>query len=148
MSGPVGAHSGGLNCWGFDIRVNHDLAVAIKTEAKARGYETPSAFIRAGIEHALDVARSTRLPAQEERLVATIEQVRRELFRVGRAQQALLRFVDTLAKAARRHLCIPGWRSASPIWPPVWRLFAGMRKTFAAACMQKVIEAVYVERKA
>lgn len=41
----------------------------------------------------------------EERLVATIDQVRRELFRVRRAQQALFAFVDSLAKVLLT--CIP-----------------------------------------
>jgi hypothetical protein len=41
----------------------------------------------------------------EERLVATIDQVRRELYRVRRAQQALFAFVDSLAKVLLT--CIP-----------------------------------------
>ncbi len=41
----------------------------------------------------------------EERLAATIEQMRRELFRLGRGQQALFAYVDSLAKILLT--CIP-----------------------------------------
>jgi hypothetical protein len=92
-------------CDKFDVRVSHDLGVAIKKEAKARGYATPSAFIRAGIEHELAGRDAEALTGAEERLVATIDQVRREVFRVGRAQQALFAFVDSLAKVLLT--CIP-----------------------------------------
>ena len=34
----------------------------------------------------------------EERLAASMEQMRREIFRLGRAQQALFAFMDSLAK--------------------------------------------------
>ena len=92
-------------CDKFDVRVSRDLGTAIKKEANARGYATPSAFIRAGIEHELGGRDVDALTGAEERLVATIEQVRRELFRVGRAQQALFAFVDSLAKVLLT--CIP-----------------------------------------
>jgi hypothetical protein len=92
-------------CDKFDVRVSRVLGVAIKKEAKARGYTTASAFIRAGIEHELGNHESEALTGAEERLVATIDQVRRELFRVGRAQQALFAFLDCLAKVLLT--CIP-----------------------------------------
>lgn len=92
-------------CDKFDVRVSRDLGVAIKKEAMARGYATSSAFIRAGIEHELGGREADALSGTEERLVATIDQVRRELFRVGRAQQALFAFVDSLAKVLLT--CIP-----------------------------------------
>jgi hypothetical protein len=92
-------------CDKFDVRVSRDLGVAIKKETKARGYTTASAFIRAGIEHELGSRDADVLTGAEERLVATIDQVRRELFRVGRAQQALFAFVDSLAKVLLT--CIP-----------------------------------------
>ena len=41
----------------------------------------------------------------EERLAASMEQMRREIFRVGRAQQALFAFVDSLAKILLT--CVP-----------------------------------------
>ena len=50
-------------------------------------------------------AGGDNLIGAEERLAATIEQVRRELFRLGRAQQALFAYVDSLAKVLLT--CIP-----------------------------------------
>lgn len=41
----------------------------------------------------------------EERLAASMEQMRREIFRLGRAQQALFAFVDSLAKVLLT--CVP-----------------------------------------
>jgi hypothetical protein len=89
----------------FDVRVTGELGLAIKKEAKARGYASPSAFIRAGVEHEIAGHDSEAITGTEERLVATIDQVRRELFRVGRAQQALFAYVDSLAKILLT--CIP-----------------------------------------
>ena len=90
----------------FDVRVSSDLEAAIREKSKSLGYATPSAFIRAAIEHELngrDIGEA--LTGAEERLVATIEQVRRELFRIGRAQQALFAYVDSLAKVILT--CVP-----------------------------------------
>jgi hypothetical protein len=44
--------------------------------------------------------------ASEERLAASMEQIRCEVFRLGRAQQALFAFVDSLAKVLLT--CVPG----------------------------------------
>jgi hypothetical protein len=41
----------------------------------------------------------------EERFAASMEQMRREIFRVGRTQQALFAFVDSLAKILLT--CVP-----------------------------------------
>jgi hypothetical protein len=49
--------------------------------------------------------RSEELVGAEERLAASTEQVRREVFRLGRAQQALFAFVDSLAKVLLT--CVP-----------------------------------------
>ena len=51
------------------------------------------------------VGRSEELVGAEERLAASIEQVRREVFRLGRTQQALFAFVDSLAKVLLT--CVP-----------------------------------------
>jgi hypothetical protein len=89
----------------FDVRVTADLGLAIRKEAKARGYASPSAFIRTGMEHEIAGRDTEMLSGTEERLVATIEQVRGELFRLGRAQQALFAYLDSLAKVLLT--CIP-----------------------------------------
>jgi hypothetical protein len=59
--------------------------------------------VRAAVER--ELADRDVLIGVEERLVATIDQVQRELFRVGRAQQALFAFLDSLAKVLLT--CIP-----------------------------------------
>jgi hypothetical protein len=50
-------------------------------------------------------ARGDEIAGAEERLAASIEQVRREIFRLGRAQQALFAYVDSLAKVVLT--CVP-----------------------------------------
>ena len=47
----------------------------------------------------------TRLIGAEERLAASMGQMRREIFRLGRAEQALFAFVDSLAKVLLT--CVP-----------------------------------------
>ena len=49
--------------------------------------------------------RQEGLTGAEERLAASVEQVRKEVFRLGRAQQALFAYLDTLAKALLT--CVP-----------------------------------------
>jgi hypothetical protein len=49
--------------------------------------------------------RSEELVGAEERLVASIERIRQEVFRLGRAQQALFAFLDSLAKVVLT--CVP-----------------------------------------
>ena len=89
----------------FDVRVTEQLDREIRQQAKARGYASPSGFVRAAVEHEIDGRQSDNLTGTEERLGATIEQVRRELFRLARAQQALFAYVDSLAKVLLT--CIP-----------------------------------------
>ncbi len=72
--------------------------------AKLRGYSSPSAFLRAAIKKELG-EREDGMIGTEERLAASVEQVRREVFRLGRAQQALFAFVDSLAKVILT--CVP-----------------------------------------
>jgi hypothetical protein len=61
--------------------------------AKQKGYANPSAFLRVAIGHELSGREDTMIGA-EERLAASMEQMRREIFRLARAQQALFAFVD------------------------------------------------------
>jgi len=49
------------------------------------------------IDHELS-GREDKMIGAEERLAASMEQMKREIFRLGRAQQALFAFVDGLAK--------------------------------------------------
>ena len=87
----------------LNFRLNNDLDETLRREAKARGYASPSSFVRASIEHELGGADN--LSGAEERLGATIEQARREIARLARAQQALFALVDSLSKVLLT--CIP-----------------------------------------
>jgi hypothetical protein len=72
--------------------------------AKLRGYSSPSAFLRAAIKKELG-EREDGMVGTEERIAASVEQVRREVFRLGRAQQAVFAYLDSLAKIILT--CIP-----------------------------------------
>lgn len=89
----------------LDVRLTEQLDRGIRQEAKVRGYASPSAFVRAAVEHELTGRNGDNLAGTEERLAATIEQMRRELFQLGRSQQALFAYVDSLAKVLLT--CIP-----------------------------------------
>jgi hypothetical protein len=86
------------------IRVTAETDDQIRSVAKLRGYSNPSAFVRAAIKKELGEPEDGIVGA-EERLAASIEQVRQEVFRLGRAQQALFAFVDSLAKVVLT--CVP-----------------------------------------
>jgi hypothetical protein len=60
--------------------------------------------LRAAIQKELG-EREDGMIGTEERLAASIEQVRREVFRLGRTQQAFFAFVDSLAKVLLT--CVP-----------------------------------------
>ena len=71
---------------------------------KLRGYANPSAFLRAAMDHELKGREETMIGA-EERLATSLDQISREISRLGRAQQALFALVDSLAKILLT--CIP-----------------------------------------
>jgi hypothetical protein len=79
------------------IRFSETTDKGIQDATRKCGFSSPTAFIRHAVEQGLS-GRSEELVGAEERLAASIEQVRREVFRLGRAQQALFAFVDSLAK--------------------------------------------------
>ena len=87
----------------LDLRLTNELNDALRREAKARGYASPSSFVRASVEH--ELAGKDGASGAEERIAATIEQMRREIFRLGRSQQALFAYLDSLAKILLT--CIP-----------------------------------------
>ena len=89
------------------IRLTPDIDDRIQSAAKQRGYSSPSSFLRAAIQKELG-EREDGMIGTEERLAASIEQVRREVFRLGRTQQALFAFVDSLAKVLLTCLPEPG----------------------------------------
>ena len=86
------------------FRLTADTEERLQTTAKVRGYANPSAFLRTATDHELS-GREDVIIGAEERLAASMEQIRREVFRLGRAQQALFAFVDSLAKVLLT--CVP-----------------------------------------
>jgi Arc/MetJ-type ribon-helix-helix transcriptional regulator len=86
------------------IRLTTDTDERIQSVAKLRGYSSPSAFLRAAIKKELG-EREDGMVGTEERIAASVEQVRREVFRLGRAQQAVFSFLDSLAKVFLT--CVP-----------------------------------------
>ena len=56
----------------------------LKTTSRMRGFESAVAFIRYAVEQEL-TARQEGLTGAEERLAASVEQARKEVFRLGRA---------------------------------------------------------------
>jgi hypothetical protein len=79
------------------IRFSEKIENAIEEQARQRGFASPTAFVRYAVEQELS-GRQDGLTGAEERLAGSIEQARRDLFRVLRVQQALFAYVDTLAK--------------------------------------------------
>jgi Arc/MetJ-type ribon-helix-helix transcriptional regulator len=85
------------------IRLNKAEQGEISTATKARGYSSPSAFVRAAIRNELD--GRPELMGAEQRLAAGFDRVIHEVFRVGRGQQALFALVDALTKTILT--CVP-----------------------------------------
>jgi hypothetical protein len=86
------------------IRFSEKILKETEATARVRGFSSATTFIRYAVEQEL-AARQEGLTGAEERLAGSVEQVRRELFRLGRAQQALFAYVDTLAKTLLT--CLP-----------------------------------------
>ena len=86
------------------IRFSEKILKETEATARARGFSSATTFIRYAVEQEL-AARQDGLTGAEERLAGSVEQVRRELFRLGRAQQALFAYLDTLAKTLLT--CVP-----------------------------------------
>ncbi len=86
------------------IRLSADADERLQSAAKLRGYANLSVFLRAAIDHELSEREEATIGA-EQRLATSMEQISREMFRLGRTQQALFAFVDSLAKILLT--CIP-----------------------------------------
>jgi len=71
--------------------------------AEARGYSSPSAFIRAAIRNELS-GRSEWMES-EQRVSAGFDRLAQEIVRLGRGQQALFALVDALTKTILT--CVP-----------------------------------------
>jgi hypothetical protein len=86
------------------IRFSEKVTKEIEETSRQRGFASPTAFIRYAVEQELS-CRQDGLTGAEERLAASIEQVRRDQFRAMRAQQALFAYLDTLTKTILT--CVP-----------------------------------------
>jgi Arc/MetJ-type ribon-helix-helix transcriptional regulator len=92
------------------IRLTSATDERIESAAKLGGYSSPSAFLRAAINKELGQGREG-LDRAEEQIVASILEVRKDVRRLERAQQALFALVDSLAKAFLT--CVPEPRGAA-----------------------------------
>jgi len=86
------------------IRFSDNLAKDIAAVSRDRGFSSETAFIRYAIRQEVS-ARQEDLVGAEERLAASIEQARKEIYRLRREHQALFAYVDTLAKTLLT--CVP-----------------------------------------
>ncbi|MDQ2843219.1 MAG: ribbon-helix-helix domain-containing protein [Acidobacteriota bacterium] len=88
------------------IRLPSDLDEKIEQAAIRYGFRTTSDFVRDALKSALDGSREvTAVEEAEQRLVAGLDRMARELRSVRRVQQALFAFTETLAKVLLT--CIP-----------------------------------------
>ena len=62
------------------IRLTADIDERLRSTAKVKGYANPSAFLRAAIDNELS-GREDTMTGAEERLAASMERIRREIFR-------------------------------------------------------------------
>jgi Arc/MetJ-type ribon-helix-helix transcriptional regulator len=85
------------------VRLTREEQHQVEEAAKTRGYANPSAFIRAAIRNELD--GRAELTGTDERIGAGFDRVSRDIFRVGRGQQALYALIDAFAKATLA--CMP-----------------------------------------
>ena len=85
------------------VRLTREEQHQVEESAKTRGYANSSAFIRAAIRNELD--GRAELTGTDERIGAGFDRVSRDIFRVGRGQQALYALIDAFAKATLA--CMP-----------------------------------------
>jgi len=85
------------------VRLTKELHLKVNEAATSRGYASPSAFIRAAITNELNGREE--LIGTEERIAGSFDRLSRDIFRVGRGQQALFALVDSLAKTVLT--CMP-----------------------------------------
>ena len=85
------------------VRLAREEQHQVEEAVKTRGYANSSAFIRAAIRNELD--GRVELTCTDERIGAGFDRVSRDIFRVGRGQQALYALIDAFAKATLA--CMP-----------------------------------------
>ena len=86
------------------IRFSENIEKSIDEASRKRGVTSPTAFIRHAVKQEL-TSRDEDLTGAEERLAASIQQVRHDQFRLMRMHQALFAYVDTLTEILLT--CVP-----------------------------------------
>ena len=92
------------------IRLTSATDERIEFATKLGGYSSRSAFLRAAIMKELGQGRDG-LGRAEQQIASSIEEVRRDVRRIERTQQALFALVDSLAKVFLT--CVPEPRGAA-----------------------------------
>jgi len=85
------------------VRLTQEDQRQVEEAAKDRGYSSASAFIRAAIRNELN--GRAELTGTEERIAAGFDRISRDVFRVGRGQQAFYALFDAFAKVILT--CVP-----------------------------------------
>ena len=85
------------------VRLSRDDRVRIDEAVKARGYTSPSAFIRAAIQN--ELSGRPELTKTEDLITGGFEGMSRDNIRIVRSQQALHALLDTFVKAVLT--CLP-----------------------------------------
>ena len=67
----------------------------VREAVKRRGFASAAALIRHAVQHELEGQEN----GAEQRIAASLDQIRADLARLHRVQQTLFSFVDSLAKA-------------------------------------------------
>lgn len=87
----------------WTLRLTTSEQDAIREAARAKGYKSPTAFIRAAIRNEMD--GRAEWTDFERRLGASVDRTNEEIARVARGQQAVIALVDALTKTVLT--CIP-----------------------------------------
>jgi hypothetical protein len=86
------------------IRLPKPICERLAHEAHKRGYQSPSAMIRAAITNELK-GREVALNEAEQRIAGSLERLGREIRRVETTQQAEFALLDAVARVIL--LCVP-----------------------------------------
>jgi Arc/MetJ-type ribon-helix-helix transcriptional regulator len=88
------------------VRMPDDLNEKVELAAVTQGFRTTSDFVRDALKSALDHSRrASAVEDAEQRLMAGLDRMAREMQSVRRVQQAQFAFMETLAKVLLT--CIP-----------------------------------------
>ena len=85
------------------VRLTREDQRQVEQAAKDRGYSSASAFMRAAIRNELN--GRAELTGTEERIAAGFDRLSRDIFRIGRGQQAFYALFDAFAKVVLT--CVP-----------------------------------------